>query len=239
MKLDYGEKSDIRRGKYYQIWQATSSFLNCFSESLSLNTCFWILEIFALMSQKFNFSDLMGEVYNDYYKVLNGSIEYISAFAAGKLKISFETFLEPGIDVTPLCPSIYEIDQKYPDKKLLSDSKYRIINEILKDEFVYEEEVRRKYKFHCFKVLSNIVKTPLFYQGENTKFDRLNLRVSCITNHLFSVMYDRMPDNLHIIESASEVINNLLCTNPNKYIVRELKKDILDIYNMDTFFKCT
>jgi hypothetical protein len=94
--------------------------------------------------------------------VLQGSLEYISAFAAGKINLTFDSFLEPGAEVTPICPSIFEIDQRYPNRKVLSDSKYKVVNEILRDEFTYSNEVYRKYRFHCLNILANVVKSHLF-----------------------------------------------------------------------------
>ena len=154
MKLNYGEKVEVRRTQYSAIWSATSRLLDCFAQSCSINTVFWILEIFSLLSVKYNFSDLMGVVYNDYFKVLNSSINFVSSFAAGKLNLVLGPLMDPINEITPLCPSIYELEVKFKNKNahLLSDNKFSIINLTLLESFKFENELVNKMKYQCFKV---------------------------------------------------------------------------------------
>jgi hypothetical protein len=48
-----------------------------------------------------------------------------------------------------------------------------------------------------------------------------------------------MTENLPLVECVSEVFHNLICITPNKNTINELKKDVLDIFNLDNFFRCT
>ena len=55
LKIDY-QRSNVedRKRQYVSIWTETLALLKNFSESISVTTSFWVIEILILLSGKFN-----------------------------------------------------------------------------------------------------------------------------------------------------------------------------------------
>ena len=56
---------------------------------------------------------------------------------------------------------------------------------------------------------------------------------------IVSIMNNRRQDNEFLNEAATEIIYNFVVKQRNKTILKELKKDILAIFELDDFFQCT
>ena len=86
-----------------------TKFQKQFQDSVNPNTYFWIVEVYILLSEKFNIADIIEEVFNDYSRLLNAILFNISKLAAKQTKIEFFTAEERKKTVFPLSPAIYEI----------------------------------------------------------------------------------------------------------------------------------
>ena len=90
----------------------------------------------------------------------------------------------------------------------------------------------------CFKMLTFVMRSSLM-TSTNAKSDKLILRIRAVMDNILPIMYVRTRENIHYVECASEVLHECLEQNKNKVIVRELQKDILDIFSLGPFFRCT
>lgn len=55
LKIDYHNLNpEVRKGQYVCIWAESLALLKNFSESISVTTSFWVIEILILLSGKFN-----------------------------------------------------------------------------------------------------------------------------------------------------------------------------------------
>lgn len=75
-----------------------------------------------------------------------------------------------------------------------------------------------------------------------TKSDRLTTRVRSFMDNLFPLIQMRqegtIKQTLYFVECASEILA-LILSESRSFLVRELKKEIFEIFNMDEFFMCT
>lgn len=111
----------------------------------------------------------------------------------------------------------------------------------MRSEFKSKEEVERKYRFQTFKVLTFAMQTNIMIlSGANTaKADRLMIRIRAVLDNIFPILEIRDRDNNSLVESASEVIHECIVQNDNKVIVRQLQKDVMKVFDMGPFFRCT
>jgi hypothetical protein len=111
----------------------------------------------------------------------------------------------------------------------------------VRSEFKSKEEVERKYRFQTFKVLTFAMQTNIMIlSGANTaKADRLMIRIRAVLDNIFPILEIRDRDNNSLVESASEVIHECIVQNDNKVIVRQLQKDVMKVFDMGPFFRCT
>lgn len=57
LKIDYHNMNqEVRKGQNVSIWAESLALIKNFSESISLTTSFWVIEILILLSTKFNAS---------------------------------------------------------------------------------------------------------------------------------------------------------------------------------------
>ena len=56
LKIDYEISPELRKVQYINIWTESIELLKNFTESVSLNTSFWVIEILILLAVKFNAS---------------------------------------------------------------------------------------------------------------------------------------------------------------------------------------
>lgn len=239
MKINYAEKTEIRNEKSVVIWIFTLRILRMFGNSINITTCFWILETISLLSSKFNFGNVMNQVGAEAHKLLVEELQFVSGFASHKYVVSMRDLANNGGDITPLCPTIYEIQQRFSGQKLiLSDLKTQIPATILRTEFSVVGECTDKYRYQCFKVLSSFVQCPVFKLSNNIKTEKLIQKVRSTVDNLFP-LFTKSNRNFMYAECASEVISCLFSKQGNKYMVRDLKREVFDVYNMDEFFRCT
>lgn len=112
------------------------------------------------------------------------------------------------------------------------------VNEIIKSTFSSEKELETKYRFQSFKMLTQVM-TSSFMTLSNNKPDKLMIRIRSILDCIFPVLHDRQKENIYFVECASEVVHECIVQNSNKFIVRELQKDIMMVFDLGPFFRCT
>ena len=108
----------------------------------------------------------------------------------------------------------------------------------MKSTFANEKELETKYRFQSFKILTQVM-VSYFMTMNNNKPDKLMTRIRAVLDSLFPVLHDRQKDNIYFVECASEVVHECIVQNPNKFIVRELQKDIMAVFDLGPFFRCT
>ena len=144
MKLDYSKDAQFRKNLFKSIWSSTINVLENFTESYSIFTHSWILEIFDILSKKFSSNEIISEGYGTFSKVLINSISFLSAFASGGINIGLKDVLVAGTDFTPKSSLIYELDAKYGDKlETIGDDRQKIIHQMLTPDIKDEEECKK------------------------------------------------------------------------------------------------
>ena len=54
LKIDFNVRAEERANIYFRIWTEAMDLLKNFTESISINTSFWIIEIMMLLAVKFH-----------------------------------------------------------------------------------------------------------------------------------------------------------------------------------------
>jgi hypothetical protein len=189
----------------------------------------------------------MDDLANDLHKIFVDEVSFIANFAAGKTSLGFkDMFVTGNTVITPIPPTIYQFYwNNHKSRVVLNDQKLLIsrslvtsVNEIMKSTFTNEKELETKYRFQSFKMLTQVM-TSSFMALNNNKPDKLMIRIRSVLDCLFPVLQDRQKENIYFVECASEVVHECILQNPNKFIVRELQKDIMAIFDLGPFFRCT
>ena len=164
-----------------------------------------------------------------------------------KLSLGFnEMFTSGNTLITPIPPTIYEYHMLNPRSKgISSDYKMMICklispldNDIVKSQFNKENDIESKYRIQCFKMLTQVMRSN-FLNSNNVKHDKLMIRIRAVLDNLFPILYVRTRENIQYVECASEVIHECIERNKIKPVVRDLQKDIMDVFDMGPFFRCS
>ena len=239
LKIDYSISPEARKNQYLSLWIETVSLLKSFNESISLFTSFWILEILILLSNKYSASVLNEDVSLEVHKIFLEESSYISNYAALKVNLGYREMYTKGYAILePIPPTLYQFHNGNKNKQIYNDEKMLIINEATRVIFNREIDLEVKYRFQCFKMLSCLMRSS-FLTSNNTKSDKLIIRIRGILDNIFPILYSRSWENITYIECASEVVHECIVQNPNKIVVRELQKDIFFVFDMGHFFRCT
>lgn len=184
---------------------------------------------------------MLEDLANDVHKIFTDEVSFIANFAALKTSIGFKDQFNSGFMlIAPIPPTIYEYHLNHKKYKAsINDQKMYIIGEILKSTFTMEKELENKYRFQSFKVLTHVMASTFMTHSNSNKSDKLMIRIRAVLDNMFPIMHDRHKDNIYFVECASEVVHECLVQNSNKFITRELQKDILTIFDMGPFFRCT
>jgi hypothetical protein len=175
-------------------------------------------------------------------------LNYISNCAIARLSINYgEMYSSGNFTITPIPPTVFHYYGKVKyhksalnDQKLLISRLYVTADaELIKEAFTSPVEIEKKYKYQSYKILTMMMRSPFMTLQHNPKPEKLVTKIRAVLEVLIPVLSIRSKDNLHYVECASEVIHQFLIENPTKLIVRELQKDIFDIFDLPTFFRCT
>jgi len=182
---------------------------------------------------------LTEDIATEVHKIFLEESSYISNYAALKLNIGYSDVYSKGYSVlSPIPPTLFEFHNNNKAKQIYNDEKMIIINEVTRTHFYRESDLDTKCRYQCFKMLSALMKSS-FLTTSNYKSDKLLIRIRGILDNMFPILFSRSWDNITYVECASEVIHECVVQNPNKLVVRELQKDIFEIFNMGPFFRCT
>lgn len=240
LKLDYGKDPTVRKQIYKSIWEATCVVLDIFADSESIFTAGWILEIMEVLSVKFGTGEVLADAYSCYFKVLIKSLSFLSGFSSGKIQLGLSSLIEAKCEVTPFTPQIYEMVQEFKEcGENLVNVQSPLKQRMLTTDFRYEVDCLYKYQLQSFKWISKLVTTPIFSVTEYTRTDRLLAIIHSFSGDLFSSMYTKLYERLSLVEAATEVLHNMFLPRPHQEILRDLKKDILEVFNLDNFFQCS
>lgn len=104
--------------------------------------------------------------------------------------------------------------------------------------------ILKRLRFQSFFILKSFINSPFMQIREFTKTDRLTTRCRSFMDNLFPLIGNRNPEkdkkdeNLNFVECSSEILAMVL-SEKRHFLVRDMKKEIFDIFNMDQFFHCT
>lgn len=248
LKIDYNVSPEVRKGQYVSIWAESLALLKNFNESVSVTTSFWMVEILILLANKFNATvvddkrkGLLEDLATDVNKVFTDEVTFIAQFAALKTCVGFKDQLNSGFTlISPMPPTIYEYHHNNRHFKLVyNDQKLLIVSEIMRTQFHDEKDLQQKYRFQSFKVLTQVMASTFMSMANANKSDKLMVRIRSVLDNMFPILQDRRRDNIYFVECASEVVHECMVKNTNKFIARELQKDIMAVFDMGPFFRCT
>ena len=116
-----------------------------------------------------------------------------------------------------------------------------LVKEIVRTEFKSTNDVEKKYRFQAFKILTVAMQSTIMTlgNGNSVKTDKLIIRLRAVLDSIFPILEERTRENNPFVECASEVIHECVVQNDNKIIVREFQKDIMKVFDMGPFFRCT
>lgn len=174
-------------------------------------------------------------------KVFTDEVSFIAQFAALKTGVGFKDQLNSGFTlITPIPPTIYEYHYTNNRFKVVyNDQKLLIMSEIMRTQFQTEKDLQQKYRFQSFKILTQVMASTFMSMANGHKSDKLMARIRSVLDNMFPILQDRRRENIYFVECASEVVHECLVKNTNKFIARELQKDIMAVFDMGPFFRCT
>ena len=239
VKVNFDMKPDAKKEYYERVWGCVTKFLKLFQDSLNPNTYFWIIEIFILISEKFTMGDMIEDVYGEYSRLLNTTLFNISKLASGQTQIDFFTQEERDKWVFPLPPTLYGFFMEFKDQtNQLNEQRNALKKEIVKIDTKDRLVIERRLRFQAFAILKAFIGSQfMFVRRDSTKTDRMTVRTRAFIDNLFPLMMIRQYEALLYVECSSELLSLML--KDRGFLVRELKKEIFEIFNMDEFFHCT
>jgi hypothetical protein len=265
----YIDISFLKREHLIRLWYTIINFVKLFMASHTPSTILWLLEILHLLSQKYNPKEILSEarIKKEMHAQINTLLITASQICAKSLQIYFydpaldaeQTKGNPFFSVVPLPPTIYELYKNYQESKYKNDGEHNnkggnVIGESLEDYLenisleklmfdewdkkILDQDLYERYRIFCFKTHKRISLTLIQNTYSPERIDRIIKRTKDFMEVIFPVMENKAIENQPFLECASELLYSQLDT-ARSFLIKDFKKNILDIFNGNDFFKCT
>jgi len=237
--------------------------------SKAVSTQLWLLEIIYLLSLKYNPKEILGDarIKKEMHDQINVLLTNLAGVCAKNIVVYFNDPQASAQQATkfktilPFPPNVYENFKKYLetcDKPFnisavdqnLSPRNHDI--EVLMDNVIKIEKLMfhnlegetsetglyDRYRLFSFKTLKAVGLTVIQNTYSPERLDRIIIRMKDFMEIIFPLMENKAPENQPFLECASELLYTQL-ESSRSFLVKEYKKNILDIFNGNDFFKCT
>ncbi|EGR32623.1 n-terminal domain protein [Ichthyophthirius multifiliis] len=214
------------------IWNEAIKFFQVFNYTKHTESLVWVLECIYMMTLKFSLKAPLNNksFKKDLTKISKSLLLDLSNIAVFKYKfVNIDIIGNYNIDnlfqiVSPYSPNIYKIfKQNQKDQILFLSGENENIN--------YEQIT----SILCYKIL-NEVSMELLQNIYNNDFATIYSITQEYMIDLFKVIGQKQQNQLYAFY-ASQLIYSLLKNNKQN-LIKELKKNILDIFNSQDFFQC-
>lgn len=215
-----------------------------------------------MLSQKYNPKEILAEA--KIKKELHAQITTLLMNLANNCaKLNSIVFNDPKAEgtkfkmVLPFPPTVYEIYKNYVKNKEATTTQIKLVDgsqqdlEVLLDNIKIERLMFDKfesdttetglydrYRLFCFKTLKRIGLLLVQNTYSPERIDRIIKKMKEFMEVIFPIMEDKRPENQPFLELASELLYSQL-ESSRSFLIKDYKKNILDIFDGNDFFKCT
>eukprot|EP01016_Furgasonia_blochmanni_P038515 TRINITY_DN4669_c0_g1_i1.p1 TRINITY_DN4669_c0_g1~~TRINITY_DN4669_c0_g1_i1.p1 ORF type:complete len:646 (+),score=181.01 TRINITY_DN4669_c0_g1_i1:128-1939(+) len=258
----YIDKNMLRKEYLMNLWTAILRFVKIFSLSKNPNSVLWMLEVLFLASIRYNPKEIISDnkMKKEMHDLENALLINAASLAAKQQQIFFN---DPGLGssspgsahakyktVLPYSPTVYALYLQHkgknaptsaggssPGKRPGGMDEYDIEDIMFDNETITETFLYDKYRFYTFKTLRRLGLTLLQNTYSPERTDRVVVRTKDFMEIIFPVLENKERNNQLFLECASELLYSQLDT-ARAHLMKEFKKNILDIFLGQDFFKC-
>ncbi|KAL4450958.1 hypothetical protein ABPG74_021280 [Tetrahymena malaccensis] len=231
------------------IWIPANKFFQQFKNSKHSQSLVWLVESIFMMSQKFSPNQAMIErsFRKELRRLVKGILQTLSQIAANK--IQFTSVVPTAVVkstsdavrrlseindftlIAPMTPIIYQMCLDKPDFIIFQLPNIEELKDIGDEQFILYNQII------CYKVLSDLSYELL--QNIYTSDDRIIKITQKFLFDLFKAIEKKKLDKNQFIHEiyASQLINSLL-KNSGQLLAKEIRKNIIEIFNSQDFFNC-
>jgi len=258
--------SFLKKEYLIKLWTTALNFTKLFTISKSISTHLWLIELLNLLALKYNPKEILGDnkIKKEMHAQINALLVQIANTSAKNVVIYFN---RPGSGadvpkfrtVAPFSPTIYSIYKSYVSNESKVHSLPGSQNELGEnvevdagqenfkieklmfrnfEDDVSEQSLYDRYRLFGLKTLKQVGLPVLQNSYSPERIDRVIVRTKEFMVIVFPLIENKSPENRHFAECASELLYYQL-EDSRSFLVKDYKKNILDIFNGDDFFKCS
>jgi len=264
--FSYIDINFLKKEYLIRLWTTALNFTKLMGVSKAVSTQLWLLEIIYLLSLKYNPKEILGDtrIKKEMHDQINVLLMSLANVCAKNTVIYFNDPQAPQQTakfrtILPFPPNVYENFKKHlatsdkPFTMTAEDSSPRRHEiEVLMENAVKIEKLMfhnlegetsetglyDRYRLFSFKTLKAVGLTVIQNTYSPERLDRIIIRMKDFMEIIFPLMENKAPENQPFLECASELLYTQL-ESSRSFLVKEYKKNILDIFNGNDFFKCT
>ncbi|EAR92823.2 dopey, amine-terminal domain protein (macronuclear) [Tetrahymena thermophila SB210] len=231
------------------IWIPANKFFQQFKSSKHSQSLVWLVESIFMMSQKFSPNQAMVDrtFRKELRRLVKGILLTLSQIAANKIQFTSvvpTAVIKSTSDavrrlseindftlIAPMSPIIYQMCLDKPDFMIFQLPKIDELKDIGDEQFILYNQII------CYKVLSDLSYELL--QNIYASDERITKITQNFLFDLFKAIEKKKLDNNQIIHEiyASQLINSLL-KNSGQLLAKEIRKNIIELFNSQDFFNC-
>ncbi|KAL4472004.1 hypothetical protein ABPG72_018506 [Tetrahymena utriculariae] len=231
------------------IWIPANKLFQQFKNSKHSQSLVWLVESIFMMTQKFSPNQAMIErsFRKELRRLVKGILLTLSQIAANK--IQFTSLVPTAVVkstsdavrrlsevndftlIAPMTPIIYQMCLDKPDFIIFQLPNIEELKDIGDEQFILYNQII------CYKVLSDLSYELL--QNIYSSDDRITKITQNFLFDLFKAIEKKKSDNNQFIHEiyASQLINSLL-KNSGQLLAKEIRKNIIELFNSQEFFNC-
>ncbi|EGR30936.1 n-terminal domain protein [Ichthyophthirius multifiliis] len=256
LAYSFVDSNRLKRDNLFNFWNSLIKLLKNLLPSKNPNTVLWIMEILFTASKKYSPKEILSDkkLKKELHDLIQEKFIFVSLWiSSSQIQILFN---EPVLNSQNNATYSSEQDKKIKQLLLTSLQQYKVLspftpiiydsilnslksqenNQLLDDlESTEEIKIYNKYRLFMLESLKTFGLELLqnCYPSERT--DRVIGKVKDFMENIFNVMENKGNQNLLYLQSSSQLLYILIEKSP-LLIIKEFKKNILEIFNKDNFF---
>ncbi|EGR31419.1 n-terminal domain protein [Ichthyophthirius multifiliis] len=233
----YLDSNSLKKDNLLTFWHTILKVLFFFDSSTHPNVNLFYIEILFLLSNKYVPKEILSDsrINKSLHDQINQKLIFLSNYVINNQNLQLQNDLEELI--FPYSPSLQQEILKIQSSIIVQNDENQ--QDQLQNKLEKQNETffkKQEKKLAILYVLDHLALNLLQNTYKPERQDRIIIRIKECFEPLNILFNEKAQFQSKIVEFASKFLYNLV---NNQSLVKEFKKNILEIFNQDNFFSCS